>query len=118
MEKLKIAGDFLHDLTAAVLMGLAAAGGLAAVLLVVGLLAAGGQLRAALVTVRGGLLIVGALGLFICAGLLLWPRGNAKIRDSARWQRRFRLFGLFPAVFFIDAVILAMAAVIDYYLYF
>lgn len=110
--------DFLHDLALSLLMGLTAAAVLTAVLFTAGFFLRQFQPREGLVFVRGGLLITGALGLFVCAGLLIRPQGGAKLREDPRWRRHFRLFGLFPVTACAAVVPLVIASVLDYMLYF
>lgn len=110
--------DLVHDLAVTVLAGLAAAGGLFALLLIVGLLMNSFSFRPALVLVRGGLLVAGAMELFVSAGLLLWNRGGEKVRDSKQWTRFFKAFGLVPVLLLSAVVILFVGSIVDYYLYF
>lgn len=109
---------FFHDLGLSALLGLAAAAALSAVLFAAGFLLRQFQPREGLVFVRGGLLITGALGLFVCAGLLIRPQKGGKLRENPQWKQRFRLFGLLPAVGTAAIVMLALASAVDYVLYF
>lgn len=118
MSKRELLRALLHDIAVAVLAGLAVAAGLFAVFLLAGLLLNGFGLRAALVVARGGLLVAGALELFVCAGLLVWRRGGERIRDNRQWKRRFQVIGLFPVLLVTAAMVLTAASLLDYYLYF
>lgn len=108
----------LHDTAMAAAAGLVLAGGLSLVLLLAGLVFNGFDFRGALVVVRGGLLVVGAFDLFVCAGLLLRNRDNGKLRDNKTWNRYFKVFGLFPVLILTAVVLLTAASLLDYYLYF
>lgn len=110
--------NFLHDLFLSVLAGIAVSAALFAVLFPAGFLFQAFQLREGLVFARSGLLIVGALGLFVCAGLLIRPQGGAKLQENPQWKRRFRLFGLFPVIGTASVSALVLASGLDYFLYF
>ena len=96
----------------------AMAAGLAVVLLLVGLLIRGFDLRSALVIVRGGLLVCGALELFVCAGLLLLNKDSRKVRDYGLWRKHFQAFGLLPVLMLTSVLVLSAGSIVDYYLYF
>lgn len=115
MKQLKHAA---HDLGTALLIGLGGAAILFVVLLLVGTAVNGFQLRSGLVVVRGGLLVTGALGLFICAGLLIRPQKGEKVSESPSWRRRFHALGLLPVTAVVALVLIAVASVLDYWLYF
>ena len=108
----------LHDLAVTVLAGIAAAVGLSVILLLVGLLINSFAFRPALVLVRGGLLVFGALELFVSSGLMIRNREIEKIRDSNQWKRLFDVFGLVPVLLVTSVIILTAASFLDYYLYF
>jgi len=108
----------LHDLAVTALAGLLLTAGLALVLLLAGLLLKGFDFRSALVIVRGGLLIAGAMELFVSAGLLLRSKSGEKVQDSSQWKRFFQLFGLFPVLILTAGVVLTAASMLDIYLYF
>lgn len=110
--------DFFHDLAAAFLAGLAASAGLFAALFIAGFLIQSFQPRGGLIYARGGMLITGSLGLFVCAGLMIRPRDNGKLRGNPQWTRRFHTFGLLPVVGIVSLAILALACWLDYVLYF
>lgn len=110
--------DVFHDLAAALLAGLAASAGLFAVLFSAGFLIQSFQPRGGLIYARSGMLITGALGLFVCAGLLIRPLDGRKLRENPQWRRRFRAFGLLPVVGMISLTVLALACWLDYVLYY
>ena len=110
--------DFFHDLAAALLAGLIISAGLFAVLFVGGFLLRSFQPRAGLIYARSGMLITGALGLFICAGLLIRPPDGGKLRKNPQWARHFRVLGLFPVVGTVSLTVLALACWLDFVLYY
>lgn len=108
----------LHDIAVSLAAGIAGAAALFVLFLLGGLLFKAFDFRGALVVVRGGLLVTGALELFVSAGLLLWPRNGEKLRDSSQWKRFFEIFGLFPVLLVTAVIVLITASFVDYYLYF
>lgn len=108
----------LHDIAVSLAAGIIGAAALFVLFLLGGLLFKSFDFRGALVVVRGGLLVTGALELFVSAGLLLWPRNGEKLRDSSQWKRFFEIFGLFPVLLVTAVIVLATASLVDYYLYF
>ena len=116
--KLGFLRKLLHDLAVTLLAGLVLTVALALVLLLAGLLLKGFDLRSVLVIVRGGLLIAGAMELFISAGLLIRSKNGEKVQDSSQWKRFFQLFGLFPVLILTAGIVLTAASMLDTYLYF
>lgn len=110
--------DFLHDLALSALLGLAVSAVLFAVLFTGGFLLQSFRPREGLAAARSGLLVTGALGLFICAGLLIRPQKGEQIRENPQWKQRFRVFGLLPVIAIVAVVVLALACGLDYILYF
>lgn len=115
MKKVKNA---LHDLGFSLLIGALAGCALLVVLFLVGTLLNGLQPRLGLIVARGGLFVVAALALFVCAGLLIRPQKGEKVRDSAAWKRRFQIFGLLPVLGTAAVALILMGSVLDYLLYF
>ena len=115
---MKRAGELLRDFGLALLIGAALGAALLAVLLLAGTVLNGFQLRQGFVVARGGLLVTGALGLFVCAGLLIRPQKGRQVSESAGWRRRFRALGLLSVIAAAAVVLILMASVLDYLLYF
>ena len=115
---MKRAGNVLHDFGLALLAGAVGGAVLLIVLLLVGTAVNGFQLRQGFVVARGGLLVTGALCLFVCAGLLIRPRKGEQVSESDGWRRRFRALGLLSVIAIVAVVLIAMASVLDYLLYF
>ena len=116
--KLETLRAIVHDALISLLFGAAVIAGLSVVLFVIGLLAGGFDFRAALVLVRGGLLITGAAELFVSAGLMLANKGSGKVRDYSQWTRHFQVFGLLPVLLLTSVMVLTAGSFVDYYLYF
>lgn len=108
----------LHDLCLAALAGGCVAAAALVVLTLVGTALNGFQLRQGLVVARGGLLVLGSLSLFVCAGLLIRPQSGQKLTERPAWRERFRLFGLMPVLAVAAIVLILTASVLDYGLYF
>ena len=111
-------GNIVHDLLICLLVGLLVGVGVALVLFLIGLMVCGFDPLAALVVVRGGLLITGALELLVCAGLMLSRKDGRKVQNYGMWRRNFRIFGLLPVLMATSSVILTLGSIVDYYLYF
>jgi len=116
--KLETLRAIVHDCLISLAAGAMLAIGLFLLLFVVGLLAGGFDIRSALVTVRGGLLICGAAELFVSAGLLLLNKDSKKVRDYSQWTRHFQMFGILPVLLTTSVMVLCAGSIVDYYLYF
>lgn len=105
--------DAAHDSGKALLLGLAATAVIAVCAFGIGLPVHGFSVLAAFGEVRRWLLIIGALTLFVCAGLLLARGKSESVRKSARWNTQFRVFGLFPVALWAAVVILLAGTAVD-----
>ena len=108
--------DILRDCAVVCLIGAALDVALFAVIFSVCWIAAGWNALAALSYVRSAMMVIGALALFVCAGLLLVRKG-AGLRNNAQWKKLFHRFGLFPALLGAAVFLLALAVGLDYLLY-
>lgn len=115
---MKIIKNWLHDTMTALGMGLLFTVALSVVLLFLSAILSGFQLMVMGNVLRSGLLIVGALTLFVVAGLLLWAKGSKRVRQQERWTRIFQCFGLAPVLLILAVIILAAAGMVDYILYY
>lgn len=111
-------GNIVHDTLVCLICGILLAAGLTVLLFLTGLLVNGFDTRAALVIVRGGLLVSGAAELLVVAGLILSKKDSGRVRDYGKWKRHFRIFGLIPVLLVTAAVVLTVGSFVDYYLYF
>lgn len=114
--KNRLLRDILHDLAMIGLIGAALDLALFAVLFAVFWLTTGRAALTALSYVRAALMIVGALALIICAGLLLFRKGTG-LRNNQQWTKHFHRCGLFPVAFGVALFLLALAIVLDYLLF-
>ena len=104
----------LHDIAISVMGGLAVTLGLSIIIVLIAGIASGFQVNTILNVLRSGLLIVGAMCLFILSGVMIGQKSNEKIRSSQKWKEIFRFLGPAPVLFFISATILAFATAVDY----
>lgn len=113
MEKGK---QILRDLFKASAVGFAAALTLGIVLLAVGGLAGGG-LYAGLEAAKDGLLLLGALGIFLLAGMLL-AKGKKpeKFGKDNGWKRHFQVLGIKMVLGVLCICFLLVASAADYLL--
>lgn len=107
-----------HDAGVCLAIGAVVALAAVVILTVIGALAGGFQLRPGLVAARGGLLVIGSLHLFVCAGMLIRPKTGEKLVGSPAWRKRFRCFGLTSVTGLLGVELILVASVLDYLLYF
>lgn len=107
-----------HDVGVCLAIGAAVALAAIVVLTLIGTVVGDFQLRQGLVTARGGLLVIGSLHLFICAGMLIRPKTGEKLVNAPAWQKRFRSFGLTSVTGVLGVELILVASVLDYLLYF
>lgn len=108
----------LKDCAKALLLGLCAAAAVFVLLVVLGSCFGGFALSAGLETARRGLLIVGAILLFISAAALIAQDKAANLADDPRWKQQFSALGLFGVLFWCAAGILLVASVLDSILFY
>ena len=108
--------NWLYDIMKALGLGVLLAAVLSAVLFILFGIVSGFQLTVMGNALRSGLLTIGALTLFVVAGLLLWTKGSQRVRQQDKWVRIFRCFGLAPVLLVMAVVILAAAGIVDYIL--
>lgn len=107
--------EILRDFAKAFLMG--AVAGLAAALLFFLIGLALGGLQNGLEAAKDGLLAIGALGLFVLAGMLLVKGKKPEQFDlNDGWRKHFKIIGMKSVMGMICVVILLIAAVADYVL--
>lgn len=110
----KKAAALLHDTGICILIGLMIAGILSVLLALISGVGNGFAAAAMLNTVRSGLLLTGAILLFVTAGVLLSRKSNEKISSMSRWRETFFVFGAAPVFFVLSAAVLAAAVIADY----
>lgn len=110
-EKLK---GYLHDIATALAAGVLLAVVAAGCAFLLGWLLNGFSTASALLCVRAVLFVVGAVLLFLAAGFLIWPKGDAKLRASEKWKRFFRRFSMAGLLLWSAAAILLLACLLDF----
>ena len=99
------------DVLKAFIIGVAAAAATAVILFACGFLFGSFQI------VKDGLLLIGAIGLFLVAGMLLakGKKENADEKKEAKngWRQHFSVVGLKTVVLMISAAFLMIASVAD-----
>lgn len=87
------------------------------VLFVGGLLFGQSGVDSGLETAKNGLLLIGALGLFIVAGMIMARGKNQKkFADKDGWRRHFAVVGPETVIGFFSAAFLVLASVADWLL--
>ena len=114
-EKLK---HYLHDIAVSLTAGVLLAVAVFVCAFSAGWLLQSFSVGSALVWVRAALFVTGAVLLFLAAGFLLWPKGDAKLRASAAWKRFFRSFSMAGFLLWSAAAVLILACLLDYALWY
>lgn len=107
----------LYDLLKGLLVGIVAGAVIALILFIIGFMVGKGQPMTGLEVAKDGLLLLGALGLFILAGMLL-IKGKKPERFSGGdgWRRHFKAAGIKMILGTICIALLLLAAAADYLL--
>ena len=105
------------DVLKAFIIGIAVAAAAAVILFAGGFLFGSFQIVNGLEVVKDGLLLIGAIGLFLVAGKLL-SKGKKKKADEKKeakngWRQHFSVVGLKTVVLMISAAFLLIASVAD-----
>lgn len=102
------------DVLKAFIIGVAAAAAAAIILFACGFLFGSFQIVNGFEVVKDGLLLIGAIGLFLVAGMLL-AKENADEKREAKngWRQHFSVVGLKTVVLMISAAFLLLASVAD-----
>lgn len=104
------------DVLKAFIIGVAAAAATAVILFACGFLFGSFQIVNGFEVVKDGLLLIGAIGLFLVAGMLLQKeKENADEKREAKngWRQHFSVVGLKTVVLMISAAFLLLASVAD-----
>ena len=106
-----------RDLLKAFAIGAGVAAAAFVVLFLGGLLFGANGAASGLETAKNGLLLVGALGLFIVAGMIM-TRGKdpKKFADKEGWRRHFAVVGPETVFGFFSAAFIILASIADYLL--
>lgn len=103
-----------HDGVICVFAGVVIAGGLTILLALISGLVSGFDIYTMLNVIRSGLLIAGAILLFVVAGVMLGQKSNCKIRSMEKWRTTFYILGPTAVFLIISITILMIAAIVDY----
>ena len=105
------------DVLKAFIIGVAAAAATAVILFAGGFFFGSFQIVNGFEVVKDGLLLIGAIGLFLVAGMLLakGKKENADEKKEAKngWRQQFSVVGLKTVVLMISAAFLLIASVAD-----
>lgn len=105
------------DVLKAFIIGVAVAAATAVILFAGGFFFGSFQIVNGFEVVKDGLLLIGAIGLFLVAGMLLakGKKENADEKKEAKngWRQHFRVVGLKTVVLMISAAFLLIASVAD-----
>lgn len=85
-----------------------------------GFMFSGFTVRIGFMTARSGLLILGALLLLVFAAANLFRQGKLLELNNyqAEWEKRFSVFQVKTVLFIVSVVVLIVASIIDYFLYY
>ena len=119
MKKELVTGA-VKDIGKSILIGVVISVVIAAVLWIVGFLAGGFAVRQGAAMARSGLLIVGALGLFVLAGANLFKQGKTfGLEDhKEEWKKHFSVIGFKVVLGVASVAVLCIAGIFDYFLYY
>ncbi len=110
----------IADVGKAFVIGMIAAAVLSVILFAGGFLFGHFQAANGLEIMKDGLLLIGAIGLFLVAGMLLakGKKENADEKKEAKngWRNHFAVIGLKTVVFMISVAFLLVASVADWIL--
>ena len=104
----------LHDIAISVFAGLVLAIAIGLVVALIAGITSNFELNTIMNAVRSSLLIVGALLLFIVAGVMIGQKSNVKIRSSEKWKSVFKVLGPSIVLFMFSASVLTIATIVDY----
>ena len=104
----------LHDIAISVFAGLVLAIAIGLVVALIAGITSNFELNTIMNAVRSSLLIVGALLLFVVAGVMIGQKSNAKIRSSEKWKSVFKVLGPSIVLFMFSASVLTIATIVDY----
>lgn len=108
----------VRDLVKSAGIGAVAGAALAAALWLTGTLFGRINVYAGLQTARAGMLILGALGLFVLAGSNLFKRGGRQLEHKEQWKKHFQVFSYKAVLGIVSALFLVIGSLLDYFLYY
>lgn len=114
----QMTGKFCRDILKSLGIGLGAGAALAVVLWLAGTVFGGFSMNSGLGTARAGMLIAGALGLFVLAGSNLFKRGGMELEHKDQWKRFFEVVSYKAVLGIVSAVFLGLGSLLDYFLFY
>ena len=110
--------DILRDLAKALGIGAAGAAVIALILFVIGFAAGGTGALSGLEAAKDGLLLVGAVGLFVLAGMLLVKgKKPEKFAAGNGWRRHFKAVGIKSVIGAVCVAVIIVASIVDYIMF-
>lgn len=107
----------LHDLLKAFTFGVGSAAIAFVLLFVLGLLFGANAVDSGLEAAKDGLLLIGSLGLFVVAGMIITRGKNPReFADMEGWRRQFAVFGPEAVIAFFCFAFIVLASVADWLL--
>ena len=113
-----MAGKAVRDIVKSAGIGVLAGAALTALLWLGGTLFGRMNVYAGLQTARAGMLIAGALGLFVLAGSNLFKRGGRQLEHKDQWKKHFHVFSYKAVLGIVSALFLGIGSLLDYFLYY
>lgn len=108
---------FFQDLLKAFGIGAGTAAVLFTLLFLCGLLFGANGYRSGLEAAKNGLLLIGSLGMFLVAGMILSRgRNSRKFADKEGWQRHFSVLGPETVILFFSIAFIVLASAADWLL--
>lgn len=104
----------LHDALVGVFSGILITVVLVVVIGFVSGMISGFSILAILNAVRSGLMIIGALLLFVSAGVILGRGSRERISTHEKWKTTYQSLGPIPVFLLMAATVLAFAVTVDY----
>ncbi len=107
-------GQVVHDLWKVLVVGLLSAAAAALVLFAGGFLLGGAGISSGLEAAKDGLLLVGSLGLFILAGMLITKgKKPERFRADNGWRNHFQVIGPKTVIGILSIAFLLAASLAD-----
>ena len=115
MKKLR---EYLQDFVKALCCGSIIAAVTALIIFLIGLAVKLGNLTAALILLRSALFLIGGLGLFVPAGMILMKKDITKGERVKQWREHFKAMNDIGVILIVCACILAAAIAVDYAIFY
>ncbi len=87
------------------------------ILVIIAFISYQGNLLAVINFTRSGLLIIGSLGMFVGALLLLMKKETVSKLGKESWKKHFYAINYFGVVMIFSCVVIAFASIVDFLLF-